>query len=199
ERTPGSVRFASWVRPRTFVCPRRFLPVSGFASGLLCSCAGRIFLPFAGAVVWVSFVCVCCGSSVVWPDAINGNANAAITVVIRILIIFPFTFVLRMWKIFGPAGSLLSWFFLLRFFPCAFCISDPQSGHLSDGLFVCLLSEESPCVNSELFMGGGSISLRSTAKPWTFHNERMQLNHALFDNNRQRLQLRTTNRICVEV
>src|SRR5262249_15194888 len=104
ERTPVSVLFTSCARPRTLICPRSFVPVSGFASGLLCSCAGRIFLPFAGAVVCASFVCpcVCCGSSVVWPDAINGNANAAISVVIRILIIFLSSYVLRMRKIFWP-------------------------------------------------------------------------------------------------
>ncbi len=76
------------VRLSAYVCP-----VSGFACGLLCSCAGRIFFPFAGAVVCVSFVCscVCCGSSVVWPSAMNGNATAVIAVIIRILIVFPFT------------------------------------------------------------------------------------------------------------
>ena len=52
--------------------------------------------------------------------------------------------------------------------------------------------------NSGLFMGGEAL-VKSTAKPWTFHTERMQLNHALCDNNRHALQLRNTTCICVEL
>jgi len=68
---------------------RTFVPVSGFASGLLCSCAGRIFFPFAGAVVCGSLVypCVCCGSGC-WSSATSGNPN--ITVIVTILIFSPF-------------------------------------------------------------------------------------------------------------
>jgi len=70
-----------------------FVPVSGFACGLVasCSCAGCVFLPYAGAVVCVSFVCpcVCCGSAF-WPNAMSGNPN--ITVNVSILIIPPFLY-----------------------------------------------------------------------------------------------------------
>jgi hypothetical protein len=43
--TPGSFLFTSGVRPLTFVCPRTFVPVSGFACGWVCSCPGRVFTP----------------------------------------------------------------------------------------------------------------------------------------------------------
>src|SRR5262249_51524428 len=79
----------------------------GFACGLVasCSCAGRIFFPFAGAVVCVSFVCVsvCCGSVVVWPNAMSGSPTIAVST--RIFMLFSFQYDSYLAKILDPSAG----------------------------------------------------------------------------------------------
>ena len=67
--------------------------------------------------------------------------------------------------------------------------------------FVCALSLTLPVALAfaGIRLHAQPPSKGSTAKTWTFHTERMQLNHGLCDNNRHALQLRNTNCISVEV
>ena len=91
-----NVCLSTYVRPGLRFCLRFALLLSGMH-----------LLPFCrrSSLRFFRLPLRCCGSSFVWPSAINGNATAVIAVIITILIVFPFTLCTSYPQIFGPVDK----------------------------------------------------------------------------------------------